>query len=73
MRSARIYHGMGPGRHLDSLELQLRSISEAVSVGHFGLLVSRNYLVQKKIKTRTARIPDLRDLMSHLELRIHRT
>ena len=51
MRSARIYHGMGPGRHLDSLELQLRSISEAVSVGHFGLLVSRNYLVQKKIKT----------------------
>lgn len=40
---------MGPGRHEDSLELELLAVSEAVSVGHFGLLVSRNYETQKKI------------------------
>ena len=42
---------MGPGRHIDSLELQLLSISEAVSVGHFGALVSSNYAVQGKIES----------------------
>ena len=46
-----MYHGMGPGRHRDSLELQLTAISEAVSVAHFGLLVKKNRAVQKKIKS----------------------